>query len=285
MMTVPIFLAQRGPLSRSRPSLTPDVYNHLMRTLSIALILSTALAISCSKSTPNDCQTAAKSLPKGQIDPATAATVTGTVNFTGPAPAPQKLDMSMDPSCSPKDTAYAPISATNGRLADAFVYIKSGLPEAQWDPPATEAILDQNGCRYHPHVLALMTGQKLKILNSDPTTHNIHPIPQVKGNREWNQSQGPHADPIVKTSFTAQEIMLPVKCNQHPWMKMYLNVMAHPYFAVTGPDGSFTIPNLPPGTYTLAVIHEKLPEQTLQISIGPKQNKSADFTYSSASVQ
>src|SRR5689334_23037980 len=121
-----------------------------MRTLSIALILATALSISCSKSTPNDSQTTAKSLPKAQIDPATAATVTGTVTFTGPVPSPQTIDMSLDPSCSAKDTVYAPISVANGHLADAFVYVKSGLPEAQYDPPATEATLDQNGCRYHP---------------------------------------------------------------------------------------------------------------------------------------
>jgi plastocyanin len=256
-----------------------------MRSLAIALILATALLVSCSKSTQNSHETAAKSLPKAQIDPNTAAKITGTVTFSGPTPAPQKIDMSMDPSCSAKDTAYAPIQVSDGRLADAFVYIKSGLPEAQYDPPGTEAVLDQSGCRYHPHVLDIMTGQKLKILNSDPTTHNIHPMPQVKGNREWNQSQGPHADPIVKSSFTAQEIMLPIKCNQHPWMKMYLNVMAHPYFAITDANGKFTIPNLPPGTYTLAVIHEKLPEQTLQILVGPKQDKHADFSYSPASLQ
>jgi plastocyanin len=256
-----------------------------MRTVSIALILATALTISCSKTAPNDRQSAANSLPKAHIDPATAATITGTVNFTGAPPAPKKLDMSMDPSCSAKDTVYAPVSVTNGHLADALVYIKSGLPDAQWDPPATEATLDQNGCRYHPHVLAIMTGQKLKILNSDPTTHNVHAMPKEKGNREWNQSQGPHGDPIVKTSFTAPEIMIPIKCNQHPWMKMYLNVMADPYFALTGPDGKFTIPNLPPGTYTLAVTHEKLPEQTLQITVGPKENKSADFSYNSATAQ
>jgi hypothetical protein len=255
-----------------------------MRSLTITLILITALTLACTKSPEAD-KPSTKSLPKGQIDPATAATVTGTVNFTGPAPAAQKIDMSMDPSCSAKDTVYAPIEVVNGRLANAFVYIKSGLPEAQYDPPATEATIDQNGCRYHPHVLGIMTGQRLKILNGDPTTHNIHPMPQVKGNREWNQSQGPHADPIIKTSFTAQEVMIPIKCNQHPWMKMYLNVMSHPYFAVTDADGKFTIPNLPPGTYSLAVVHEKLGEQTLQISVGPKQDKHADFTYSSASIQ
>ena len=256
-----------------------------MRTLSIALILIAALTLACTKSTTPTEQTPGKSLPKAQLDLATIATIRGTVDFTGPVPAPKKIDMSMDPSCSAKDTAYAPISVADGHLADAFVYIKSGLPEVQYDVPATEATLDQNGCRYHPHVLAIMTGQRLKILNSDPTTHNVHPMPQVKGNREWNQSQGPHGDPITKTSFTAQEVMIPIKCNQHPWMKMYLNVMSHPYFAVTDPNGRFTIAALPPGTYTLAVVHEKLGEQTLQVSVGPKEEKQVDFTYSSASVQ
>lgn len=264
---------------------TSQLYNLSMRSLSIALILITALTLACSRSTTISEQSSTRSLPKAHVDPATAATIAGTVNFTGAPPAPQKIDMSMDTSCSAKDTVYAPIEVTNGHLANALVYIKSGLPGAQYDPPNTEAVLDQNGCRYHPHVLAIMTGQKLKILNSDPTTHNIHSMPQVKGNREWNQSQGPHGDPIVKTSFTAQEVMIPIKCNQHPWMKMYLNVMSHPYFAVTGSDGHFSISGLPPGAYTLAVVHEKLGEQTVQISVVPKEQKQADFAYFSESAR
>lgn len=259
-----------------------------MRRFSIqilAALLILTLAACSRSSAPNSAdQETNKSLPKASVDPATAATVSGTVTFTGAAPKPQKIDMSMDPSCRAKDALSAPVQVSDGRLANAFVYVKSGLPEAQWDVPATEATIDQDGCRYHPHVLGVMTRQKVRILNSDDTTHNIHPIPQNKRNREWNRSQGPKAEPIV-TSFSAGEVMIPIKCNQHPWMKMYLSVLTHPFFAVTADNGKFELKGLPPGTYNVAVVHEKLGEQTQQITVGPKENKAADFSYSSASAQ
>ena len=110
--------------------------------------------------------------------------------------------------------------------------------------------IDQSGCKYHPHVLGVMAGQTLKIVNSDPTTHNIHPTPA--DNREWNESQPPQSPALEKT-FAREEIMLPVKCNQHPWMKMYVNVVKTPFYAVTGPDGKFEIKGLPPGDYTIGV--------------------------------
>lgn len=239
----------------------------------------------CNRNTSSSAeQQAAKQLPLASLDSATASTITGTVNFNGSAPKAQKLDMSMDPSCKAQDAFAAPIEVSNGHLVNAFVYVKSGLGDFRWEPPTEPATIDQNGCHYHPHVLGVMIGQPVSILNSDPTTHNVHPMPQVKGNREWNESQGPQAEPIRKT-FNAQEVMIPIKCNQHPWMKMYLSVMAHPYFAVTGADGKFEIKNLPPGKYTLAVVHEKLGEQTQDITVGPKENATADFAYSSASGQ
>jgi hypothetical protein len=256
-----------------------------MRRIALQVFLFAFILSSIACNRPSNSQsTASKAIPKATIDPSTAATISGTVNFAGPTPAPQKIDMSMDPACKSQDTMFQPIEVTDGHLANAFVYIKAGLPEAHWDAPTTDAIIDQDGCRYHPHVLAVMTSQPVKILNRDSTTHNIHPMPQVKGNREWNQSQAPDADPIVKT-FNSQEVMIPIKCNQHPWMKMYLNVMSHPFFAVTGKNGRFEITGLPPGNYTLAVVQEKLGERTQQFSVGPKENKSLVFSYSSASVQ
>jgi plastocyanin len=258
-----------------------------MRTAVLEILL-IAFAIgiaACNRPNNSEPQpTVRKAIPRRSIDPATAATVSGTVNFAGTTPASQKIDMSMDPACKAQDVIFKPIEVTDGHLANAFVYIKAGLPEAHWDPPTADAVIDQDGCRYHPHVLAVMTGQPVKIMNRDSTTHNIHPMPQIKGNREWNQSQPPEADPIIKT-FNSQELMIPIKCNQHPWMKMYLNVMSHPFFAVTGKDGRFEIRGLPPGTYTLAVVHEKLGELTQQLTVGPKENKAVDFGYSSASVQ
>ena len=121
-----------------------------------------------------------------------------------------------------------------------------------------------------------MVGQPLKILNSDNAEHNVHPMP--KNNREWNESQMPRGAPIIKT-FQHQEIMMPVECNQHPWMKMYLNVLPHPYFAVSGTDGTFEIKDLLPGEYTLAAMHEKFGEQTVKIIVAPKEKVKSDFTF------
>ena len=213
------------------------------------------------------------------VDPATAATITGTVKYPGAAPKAVKIDMSQDPACKDGDNTVETLVVNGGNLENAFVYVKDGLGSRTFDTPKESVTLDQQGCRYHPHVVGIMTGQTLKVLNSDPTTHNIHPTP--KDNREWNESQPPKAAAIEKT-FAREEIMLPVKCNQHPWMKMYVNVVKSPYFAVTGKDGKYTLKGLPPGTYTIAVVQEKLGEQTQQITVGAKESKTADFTMKAA---
>ena len=222
---------------------------------------------------------AAAAAPATPVDPATAATITGTVKFPGAAPKPVKIDMSQDPACKGGDNTVETLVVNNGNLENAFVYVKDGLGSRTFDVPKDAVTLDQKGCRYHPHVLGIMAGQTLKVLNSDPTTHNIHPTP--KDNREWNESQPPKAAAIEKT-FAREEIMLPVKCNQHPWMKMYINVVKSPYFAVTDKDGKYTLKGLPPGTYTVAVVQEKLGEQTQPITVGPKESKTADFTMKAA---
>jgi len=209
------------------------------------------------------------------IDPATAATVSGTVNFDGAAPAAAKIDMSQDPACKGNNTAEA-VLASAGHLANVFVYVKDGLGNRTFDIPKEAVTLDQSGCRYHPHMLGVMAGQGLKIVNSDPTTHNIHPQP--KDNREWNESQAPQSAPLDK-SFTREEILLPVKCNQHPWMKMYINVVKNPFYAVTGADGKFEIKGLPPGDYTLAFVHEKLGEKDEKVTLAAKDNKTVDETF------
>ena len=121
-----------------------------------------------------------------------------------------------------------------------------------------------------------MTGQTIEIKNSDATTHNIHPTPA--SNREWNESQPPQAAPLEK-NFAREEIMLPVKCNQHPWMKMYLNVVKNPFFAVTDKDGKYEIKGLPPGDYTIAFVQEKLGEQTQKVTVAAKDSKTVDAAF------
>ena len=206
------------------------------------------------------------------IDPATAAKVSGTVTFAGAAPKPGKIDMSQDAACKGNNTVET-VVVDGGKLANVFVYVKDGLGSRTFDVPKDAVVLDQSGCQYHPHVLGVMAGQNIEIKNDDPTTHNIHPTPAT--NREWNESQPPKAAPLEKT-FAREEVMLPVKCNQHPWMKMYINVVKSPFYAVTDKDGKYEIKGLPAGDYTLAFVQEKLGEQDQKVTLAAKDNKTVD---------
>lgn len=248
----------------------------------VCLIALLGLLAACSKKEQSSNESEEKAAtanapaaPATPIDPNTVATVSGTVKFDGTAPKPAKIDMSQDPACKGTNEAEN-LVVSDGDLANVFVYVKDGLGNRTFDVPKDPATINQQGCKYHPHVLGVMTGQNVEIKNSDQTTHNIHPTP--KDNREWNESQPPSAAPIEK-SFAREEIMLPVKCNQHPWMKMYINVVKNPFYAVTDKDGKYEIKGLPPGTYTLAFVQEKLGEQTQQVTVGPKDSKTVDQTF------
>ena len=252
----------------------------LALTALCSFVLLLALA-GCSKKEEAPSETAAPvaATKAAPIDANTVATVTGTIKLDGAAPKPRKIDMSQDPACSGGMGMTETVVSEGGNLANVFVYVKEGLGDRTFDVPKESVSIDQHGCHYVPHVLGVMAGQTVKILNSDPTTHNIHPSP--KNNKEWNESQAPKAAPLEK-SFAREEVLLPVKCNQHPWMKMYVGVVKSPFFAVSDKDGKFTIKGLPPGKYTLAAVHETLGEQTMNIEVGPKESKSADFSFKAA---
>lgn len=209
------------------------------------------------------------------IDAATAATISGTISFVGTPPKEAKIDMSQDPKCQGANSAET-VVVDNGKLANVFVYVKDGLGDRTFPAPSEPATLTQVGCKYKPHVLGVMAGQTIKIVNADPTTHNIHPTP--KDNREWNESQAPQA-PALEKSFAREEISLPVKCNQHPWMKMYVDVVKNPFYAVTGADGKYEIKGLPPGDYTIAFVQEKYGEQTQKVTLAAKDNKTVDAAF------
>jgi hypothetical protein len=250
-----------------------------------------ALGSACSKSpdtnAPTDNTTAAKSYSGAK------GTVTGVIAYNGAAPAPKKIDTSADPVCGQKNPNLATEEAVvkDGKLANAFVYIKDGtstdgtkIGDYTWPTPSGAVILDQNGCHYRPHVIGIMTNQKLSITNSDPTQHNIHPQP--KNNPEWNQTQPNGAPPIEKT-FARSEILVPVKCNQHPWMKAYIGVLKHPFFSVSAEDGTFTIAGVPAGTYTVAAWHEGGPqgtEKTMQVTVPANGSGKADFAFGEAAA-
>lgn len=212
------------------------------------------------------------------IDQATVATVSGKVSFQGAKPKLARIMMDQDPVCVQKHSGavFAEDGAVNdnGTLPNAFVYVKGGAEKYTFAVPTESAELDQDGCVYKPHVLGVQVGQTLKILTKDATTHNIHPMP--KDNREWNMSQAPSAAPLEQ-KFSRAEIMIPVKCNQHPWMKAYIGVTKNPFFAVTGSDGKFSITGLPPGDYTLEV-WTTFGTQEQKVTVGAKETKTVDFT-------
>ena len=214
------------------------------------------------------------------VDEANAATVTGKVAFTGEKPAAKTIDMSATPACARAHTtpqkSEEVIVNDNNTLRYTFVWVKSGVPDRQWPAPSGAVVLDQQGCMYKPHVIGVMTGQNIEIRNDDPANHNIHPLPKI--NQEWNESQPPKGDPKMR-SFAREEIMIPVKCNVHPWMRSYIGVVGHPFFAVTGDDGTFTIKGLPPGTYTVGAWHEKYGTKDMQVTVAPKESKSVDFSF------
>jgi plastocyanin len=202
------------------------------------------------------------------------ASISGTVKLDGTAPKPQKIDMSQDPKCKGVNMSETYV-VNNGDVENAFVYVKDGL-SGTFEPPKEPLTIDQQGCKYHPHVLGVMVGQNIEVKNDDPTTHNIHPSPL--NNREWNMTQPPGGPPIEK-DFTREEIMLPVKCNIHPWMRMYINVVKNPFYAVTGPDGKYDIKGLPPGTYTIGFVQEKLGEKDQKVTVAANENKTVDQTF------
>lgn len=216
------------------------------------------------------------SKPSTPIDPTTVASITGTITFTGPQPTPQKIDTSADPACGSQPMFDQSLAVTNGDLANVFVYVKDGLSNRSFAPPSAPVIIQQRGCRYQQHIAVALIGQTVEFENDDQTTHNIHMMPRQL--KQWNESQMPSAAPIEK-QFDQPEIMVPIKCNQHPWMHMYLSIVSNPFYAVTGKDGKFEIHGLPPGTYTIAAVQEKLGEQDIKVTVSAKQSKTVDFIY------
>ena len=213
------------------------------------------------------------------IDPQTAATITGTIFFKGSPPVRAPIRMEGNPECKGIHSATAlaeDLIVQEGRLQNAFVYVKEGLEGYTFQPPNASVKIDQSHCIFVPHVTGVQVGQPLVLVNSDPTLHNVHATP--KHSVAWNlgfPSQG-----MERTKKILQpEVMVPIKCDVHPWMQAYVGVLAHPFFAVTGADGRFELKGLPPGTYVIEVWHEKLGTQTQTISLGPAEKKEMSFAF------
>jgi plastocyanin len=252
--------------------------NEPLKTLFAAPLL---LLAACGGNTPSKTEAVA-SLPVARVDPATAGSIAGRVVFQGDAPVMPVIDMSSNPQCDRQhhtpQKAETVVVNKNGTLRNVFIWIKGGLPAARWTPPAESAKLDQKGCVYEPHVLGIMQGQSLEILNDDPINHNVHAESQT--NPPWNESQAPRAEHKFK-QFDAAEVMFPVTCSVHPWMRSYIAVSPHPFFAVTGDDGTFALKGVPPGTYTVEAVHEKYGKKEGSVTVSPSGSVTIDFTYGS----
>ncbi len=241
-----------------------------------AVIAAALLAIAALAATAAPDPTATS--PKAEPAPQATGSITGKVLFEGTPPERRRLNMSADPVCAARNPE--PVLAedgavnANGTLPNAFVYLKN--VSGSFTPPATPVVVDQKDCMYLPHVLGVMAGQPLKIVSSDPTTHNIHFMSTQNPN--FNQTQPPGAPPIIH-KFAHPEIMITVHCNEHPWMSAYVAVTSNPFYAVTGAEGKFTIQNVPPGEYTIASWTAAFGTQDQKVTVRAGASTQISFTF------
>jgi plastocyanin len=257
-----------------------------LRPLALSLCCTLLLAAGCKKSETANSTSAPASSPSQpitQIDPATAGSIEGIVKLSGKALERIEIDMAQDPACAMSQEGKnltEGIVAKAGKLANVYVYVKDGLGNKVYAAPTEPAVLDQKGCRYVPHVLGAMVGQQVEFRNSDPTMHNVHMQPTVGGNQQFDISQPPNGG-TTRHAFAKPELMIPVRCNNHPWMQAFLNLAPNPFFAVSGEDGRFTIHGLPPGTYTLVAVQEQLGQQQSTVTVPTHGTATTDFTFAS----
>jgi plastocyanin len=205
-------------------------------------------------------------------------TVSGKVTYEG-TPAKQKpIDMSKEPSCAKQHatpiTTETVVTGSGNTLQNVVVYISAGAPD-ETTAPSKAVTIDQKGCQYIPHVVTMQVNQPLQVVNDDQTSHNIHPL--AKENREWNKSQPPGTPPFTE-KFEKPEF-IPVKCNVHPWMHGTFAVLKTSHYDLTGESGGFTLPNLPPGKYTVTAWHESYGTQTQDVTIAGSETKSVNFVF------
>lgn len=256
------------------------------------LLIATLIAIGCGGGKPQDASATSDASAGQPIQVAEApagaqpaagggsAVIQGTVTLDGQAPKLAAIKMSADPVCQQAHSSPVHVedvvASAQGQLKNVFVYVKDGV-SGTYPAPSTPVALDQSGCVYKPHVFGIQVNQPLEVANSDPTAHNVNAKPTA--NTPFNTAQPSNKAPKVKKTFAKPEVMVKFKCNIHPWMSAYAGVVAHPFFGVSGDDGSFTISGLPAGTYTVEAWHEKYGTQTQSVTVGDGESQSVNFTF------
>jgi plastocyanin len=215
------------------------------------------------------------------VDPGSVGTVTGKIVLDGTVTPAEVIRLGGDPNCvalaagEERRTEYVVVGEGN-TVQNVFVYVKEGLPNRMYPVPAQPVVLDQQKCRYVPRVLGVQVGQQLTIKNSDPLLHNVRAEGAI--NEPFDVGT-PVQGMEVKRTFVTREVMVPFKCNVHSWMNAYVGVLEHPYFAVSDSTGRFSLPQLPPGDYTIEIWHERFGTQTQLVTVAAKEAKDLTFTF------
>ena len=248
-----------------------------MNSTSVRLVAAALTLASCACGSEPP---APKTPPAGarRVDESTTGRISGRIIFAGAPPASMPIDLASDPACAREGSGLTTedLVVKDGGLANVFVYVKDGLSGYYFDAPTDAVKVDQQRCRYVPHVFGAQTGQPIEVGNSDPTLHNVHAM--AEANPGFNYGQ-PMKGMKNTSTFQAPEVMVRFKCNVHPWMTAYAGVLEHPYFAVTAEAGTFELKNVPPGTYTIEAWHEKLGTQTQRVTVADDQNSELSFTF------
>ena len=248
------------------------------------LILSLLTLVSCTKKeAASTAPASTEAAPQEQniaksLENTGTSTIEGVVQYLGDAPKPGKNPATAMKECQApaSDPNQWALRVKDQKLMNAFVYVKEGLPFDGYPAAAGAVELDQKGCAYIPRVLGVQVGQALSIHNSDPTLHNVHSM--AKASPGFNAGM-PKKDMSITKIFEKPEVMMMFKCDVHPWMRAYVGVVPHPFFAVTKEDGSFSIPNLPAGTFTLEIWHETLGTQPQTVTVTAGEKKTIDVSF------
>jgi hypothetical protein len=218
------------------------------------------------------------------VDPSTAGSISGSVKLEGAPPRMRTINMSAVPACARMHATPAALGdvllGDNGALQNVVVYLQGDFTPYSFPPDTAPVTIDQKGCIYVPRVVAITTATPLHIHNSDSATHNTHPI--TRNNREWNETQAV-GGAVAERFFSRPEIPITLKCNLHPWMTAHVAVFSHPYFQVTGPDGSFSLKSVPPGNYTVTAWHERYGTTEQTVTVAPTGEEKVSITYQAGS--
>lgn len=252
------------------------------RTRHVPLVLALLVVVGCGGDSGDGGGEEAAAEVESPVDAATAGAVSAAVTFSGTAPSLATVDMGNETTCiekhdmPPVEPSF--VSGPDGGLGNVFVYVKEGLEGLEFPTPSAAVVLDQDGCVYQPHVLGVQTGQNLTIRNSDGILHNINASPEE--NRPFNVSQPVNMD--TNRSFPAPEVMIPVRCDVHGWMRAYIGVLPHPYHAVSAQDGSVALEGLPPGDYVVEAWHEQFGTLTQNVTVATGETAQVSFEFTDA---